>query len=132
MDKFAKAGRQFDVVFSDLTDVPLVREREKESCEFWSLMRRALEMGLKAVKPGGQFLTHVSCRFPYLELVLSFLSARWPERIRRDHGVRKNPKRLAITSVEIRTSRSDGAEFPRDLDVLSHLDRIGAILDFLL
>jgi len=59
LDKFAKAGRQFDVVFSDLTDVPLVREREKERGEFWSLMRRALEMGLRVVKPKGQFLTHL-------------------------------------------------------------------------
>lgn len=68
MEKFIEQKRSFDVVFNDLTDIPISIEDSKagdaikaNNEEMWLFVKRILTLALQLVRPDGQYLNHV-CR----------------------------------------------------------------------
>ena len=62
MTKYASAGRKFDFIFSDLTDVPIIAEVATAEMQF---LKKALYMALPLLKDGGHLLSHCSGRTAY-------------------------------------------------------------------
>lgn len=57
LDQYIKDGRKFDVVFGDLTDIPI---SDTPTGEIWDFIRSILEKSFKILKPDGIYLQHVS------------------------------------------------------------------------
>lgn len=55
---FKREHRKFDYVFGDLTDIPI---SDDPSSEPWKFIMQVIEMSFDVLKPGGKFMTHVSC-----------------------------------------------------------------------
>lgn len=55
LEKFIKAGKKFDYVFGDLTDIPI---SDTPTGEIWDFIRSILEHSFKILKPTGKYLTH--------------------------------------------------------------------------
>ncbi|XP_037281323.2 spermine synthase isoform X1 [Rhipicephalus microplus] len=61
MKEYITEGRQFDVVFNDLTDIPISTEPQGEH---WDFIKKIVTMGLAVLRVNGLFLNHaigVSC-----------------------------------------------------------------------
>lgn len=60
LDQYIKDDRKFDVVFGDLTDIPI---SDTPTGEIWDFIRSILEKSFKILKPDGIYLQHVSFIF---------------------------------------------------------------------
>ncbi|KAH6929072.1 hypothetical protein HPB50_022547 [Hyalomma asiaticum] len=61
MKEYITEGRKFDVVFNDLTDIPISTEPQGEH---WDFIKKIVTMGLAVLRVNGLFLNHaigVSC-----------------------------------------------------------------------
>lgn len=61
MHEYIAEGRTFDIVFNDLTDIPISTEPQGEH---WDFVKKIVVMGLQVLKCEGRFLNHaigVSC-----------------------------------------------------------------------
>jgi spermine synthase len=59
LKRYAKEGREFDCVISDLTAVPVSTSPE-EDC-IWELLRLILDLSMKALKQDGKHFTQGDC-----------------------------------------------------------------------
>jgi spermine synthase len=51
-------NKTFDVVFNDLTDIPLSSEQSVGGSDLWAFIRRILGLAFKCLKPEGIYLNH--------------------------------------------------------------------------
>ena len=58
MEECIKSGRQFDVVFNDLTDIPLSPENSEVGSDLWGFVKNVLNMALQCLKKDGKYLNH--------------------------------------------------------------------------
>ncbi|CAN8017467.1 unnamed protein product [Ixodes persulcatus] len=61
MQQYIGEGRTFDIVFNDLTDIPISTEPQGEH---WDFVKKIVTMGLQVLKTNGLFLNHaigISC-----------------------------------------------------------------------
>lgn len=58
MDECIASGRQFDVVFNDLTDIPISPENSEVGSDLWAFVKRILNLALKCLKKDGKYLNH--------------------------------------------------------------------------
>ncbi|EEC09332.1 spermidine synthase, putative [Ixodes scapularis] len=61
MQQYIEEGRTFDIVFNDLTDIPISTEPQGEH---WDFVKKIVTMGLQVLKTNGLFLNHaigISC-----------------------------------------------------------------------
>jgi hypothetical protein len=62
MPSLKQSGKTFDVVFNDLTDIPISSEQNEVGRRLWEFVRNILNLSLKCLKPEGKYLNHVSVR----------------------------------------------------------------------
>ncbi|KAI1294962.1 Spermine synthase [Halotydeus destructor] len=58
LDDYISSGRQFDVVFNDLTDIPLSSENSEVGTDLWSFVKNILNKSLQCLKSDGKYLNH--------------------------------------------------------------------------
>lgn len=66
MQDYIQQNRSFDVIFNDLTDIPISTKDNKELLDFlentdekWNFVKEILELSLKLLRPTGLYLNHV-------------------------------------------------------------------------
>jgi spermine synthase len=57
MEMCKKEGRTFDVIFGDLTELPISSEQQGE---IWQFFRKALNLAFSVLKSDGSYLTHAN------------------------------------------------------------------------
>lgn len=59
LEDYSKNGRKFDVIFNDLTDIPLVDDSATNR-DIWALIKRILPLSFSCLSPNGKYMNHVS------------------------------------------------------------------------
>lgn len=52
------SGRQFDVIFNDLTDIPICPEHTDVGSDLWAFVKKILNMSLACLKTDGKYMNH--------------------------------------------------------------------------
>lgn len=66
LEHFLRDGRKFDVIFNDLTDIPIHGDEDASSKDIWALIKKILNLSLPCLCKNGKYMNHVSCLSVFL------------------------------------------------------------------
>ncbi|UXI18514.1 putative signaling protein hedgehog [Sarcoptes scabiei] len=70
MQNYIASNRQFDIIFNDLTDIPISSEEKRDiivddNQKLWAFVKKILEFSLELLHPGGLYFNHaigINCK----------------------------------------------------------------------
>lgn len=80
MQNYIASNRQFDIIFNDLTDIPISSEEKRDiivddNQKLWAFVKKILEFSLELLHPGGLYFNHVSLLlYSFLLSVINYFS----------------------------------------------------------